>query len=78
MSLKDLEELKKDVEIEIKRKKEYEAWYYRVKRGDNGITLRGMAKLLGISATHLSDMELGRKPFLDKWKTKYNKILGLK
>lgn len=66
--MKDITLVMKQVEITIMREKEalsklqrLAAKNMRVRRLAKRITMRGAAKLLGISASHYSDIENGRR-----------------
>lgn len=50
----------------------------RALRMDKDISLRSMAKLLGISAPYLSDMELGHRRFQISHQMEYMKIVTKK
>ena len=66
--MKDITLVMRQVEITIRREKEalsklqrLAAKNMRVRRLAKRVTMRGAAKLLGISASHYSDIENGRR-----------------
>ena len=66
--MKDITLVMRQVEITIRREKEalselqkLAAKNMRVRRHAKRVTMRGAAKLLGISASHYSDIENGRR-----------------
>lgn len=49
----------------------------RKRRMQSGISLRAFAKQLGVAASHLSDMEQGKRTYLRKWVEKAEGIITL-
>ena len=50
----------------------------RIERQNCGITLRGLAHKMGISAAYLMDMEKGNRMYSHDWQEKAKKGMGVK
>ena len=82
--MKDITLVMRQVEITIRRDKEARselqklaAKNMRVRRHAKRVTMRGAAKLLGISASHYSDIENGRRNLTVELAIKADKAFGV-
>lgn len=82
--MKDITLVMRQVEITIRREKEalselqkLAAKNMRVRRHAKRVTMRGAAKLLGISASHYSDIENGRRNLTVELAIKADKAFGV-
>ena len=82
--MKDITLVMRQVEITIRREKEalselqkLAAKNMRVRRHAKRATMRGAAKLLGISASHYSDIENGRRNLTVELAIKADKAFGV-